>query len=76
MYLISTFGNYAILALLLLVGIFGFWLGTGQANWWIAPRDYWAKSPAEVLGEKLKIGCGTSIALMFLVGWLLKEWLE
>ena len=76
MYLANTFQEYATLALVLFVGVVGFLIGTGQAGLLIAPREYWASSPLEIFGKKFKVGCTTSLLLMYLVIQLLGDWLK
>lgn len=68
MVLLTVLGAVTI-GVLIIAGIIGFLVGTGNAGFFIAPRDFWSKSPADVTGAQMKIGCVVACVFMFLAGW-------
>lgn len=66
----SILGTITIIVLII-AGVIGFLVGTGNASFFLAPRDRWNKSPADVTGEKMQIGCVVALVFIVLTGWLI-----
>jgi hypothetical protein len=73
MIFLATFWGYLSVTILIVAGITGFLVGTGNAGFFIAPRDHWTNSPAEMTTRTL--GIGLFMAGVFVVGtaWLLSK---
>lgn len=69
--ILGTFVGYITVGIIIFFGVIGFLIGIGKASFFIAPRDNWAKSPADMSSEKVKIGCIVSIVFMIIIGWLI-----
>lgn len=70
-YTLATIWGYVTVGVLITVGIIGFIIGMGGADFFIAPRDNWSKSKADVSGQKFNIGCVWAIVFMVITGWLI-----
>lgn len=69
--ILATKGGVITIVALVVSGIIGFLIGTGNAALFIPRRDYWRKSPVENLGQGFKTGCITAIIFMVIAGWLI-----
>lgn len=64
-------GGILTIVVLVITGIFGFAVGIGNSGFFIAPREKWVSSPADMSTQRTKIGCVMALVFMVLAGWVI-----